>query len=98
MSVQQYFSEVEAVVSVLQSYVESYEGELSQGWMNQGDEDEFFTATWQAAELLARAHAYITAQINAEMAMAALNLPDVQTEAPKTPKKGRLYGPNGMPL
>ena len=91
MSVQSYFSEVEAVVSVLQSYVERYTPNGSEP-APRPDEEEY-TAIWQAAELLARAHAYISAQINAEMAMAALNLPDVQ-QAPKP----TLYGPDGGAL
>ena len=91
MSVNQYFNEVEAVVSVLQGYVERYSPNGSEP-PPRPDEEEF-TAMWQAAELLARAHAYISAQINAEMAAAALNLPDVQ-QAPKP----TLYGPDGGAL
>lgn len=91
MSVQQYFSELEAVVSVLQAYVERYTPNGSEP-PPRPDEEEY-TAIWQAAELLARAHAYITAQINAEMSVAALNLPDVQ-QAPKP----TLYGPDGGAL
>lgn len=91
MSVQAFFSEVEAVVSVLQSYVERYTPNGSEP-APRPDEEEF-TSMWQAAELLARAHAYISAQVNAEMAMAALNLPDVQ-QAPKP----TLYGPDGATI
>jgi hypothetical protein len=91
MSVQQYFSEVEAVVSILDGYTKRHGANGSEP-APRPDEEEF-TAIWQAAELLARAHAYITAQINAEMAMAALNLPDVQQ-----PPKPTLYGPDGGAL
>lgn len=105
MSIQQFFNEVEAVVQVLSEYVESVnpphnndDDSFELSLREDGPTIEQFTAIWQAAELLSRAYSYIMPQVQAEMAKAALVLPDVQQEAPKTPKKGRLYGPNGMPL
>lgn len=100
MSAQQWFNEVEAVVGELQDYVQrfTYEGE---GFVHGAEEHdvldvETFTAVWQAAELLSRAHAVLLPMMQLEaMKRLALDIPDPEH---KTPKKAHLYGPNGKPL
>lgn len=103
MSAQQWFNEVEAVVGVLQEWVGAKGDRLGTCCVEVGrcacDEDEFFTAVWQAAELLARAHAVLMPMYQLEaMKRLALDIPDPQREAPKAKKKAHLYGPDGKPL
>lgn len=97
MSAQQFFSEVEAVVGILSEYVnscsESKDDEFVYDKGGQEIETEVFAATWQAIELLARAHTVLLAMAQFEMSKQALNVPDVQrTKVP------RLYDGKGEPL
>lgn len=88
MSVQQFFNEVEAVASILDGYVKRYTPNGSEP-PPRPDEEEF-TAIWQAVELLSRSYTVLLADVQAEMAKAALVLPDPQPAAKPT-----LYGPDG---
>lgn len=91
MSAQQWFNEVEAVVEELQSFMALVD--------DSEPDDPFVTAVWQAAELLARAHAVLMPMYQLEaMKRLALDIPDPQREAPKAKKKAHLYGPDGKPL
>jgi hypothetical protein len=79
-SVQQFFNEAQAVAEVLSEWVAGtpeteFIGAESDSYVAQ--QEEFFTAVWQAVELLSRAMTYIGAQMQAEAARAALYLPDV---------------------
>lgn len=107
MSVQQFFNEVEAVAAVLQEYVSQFNRADNLWVYGDADEDvletEEFTAIWQAAELLSRAHAVLLPMVQFEtMKRMALNIPDpapkVEKQAPKQPKKAHLFGPDGKPL
>lgn len=89
MSVQQYFSEVDAVCRVLGEYVQRFSANGSEP-PPRPDAEEEFTAIWQAVELLSRAHAVLLPMVQFELSKQALNLPDVQA-----PAKPTLYGPDG---
>lgn len=95
MSYQSFFEQTEAVAKVLDEWVKGtpateFLGADSDSWV--ADKEEFFTAVWQAVELLSRAYTALLPIVQAEAAKVALVLPDVQV------RKGTLYGPDGAEL
>lgn len=68
MSARQFFSEVEAVCTVLDEWVQQQDAE--------DGGDEVFTAIWQAVELLSRAYSVLLPQVQAEAAKGHLLIPD----------------------
>lgn len=83
MSIHAYFQELEAVVQVLEEYVQEFEPEdLDGGDLHSSPPitDEQFAAIWQAAELLARAYQVLIPLVQLDLAKQALVLPDVQVK------------------
>lgn len=90
MSYQAYFSEVEAVIDVLNDYIKGFEDADDADWFSP-DSDEF-TALWQAVELLGRAYHVLMPLVAFDMNKAALLLPDIEE------RKSTLLGPDGNPV
>lgn len=92
MSYQQYFSEVEAVVRILDEWIKTAEPDSFPVPLYDSEE---FTALWQAVELLSRAYQVLMPLVAFDMNKVALLLPDVNDNQPRVPK---LYGADGEPL
>jgi hypothetical protein len=100
-SIEQFFNETQAVATILSDWVKGvpeteFHGAESDSWV--AEQEEFFTAVWQAVELLSRAATYIHAQMQAELSRGALLLPDPEPEQKKQPKAARLYDGQGRPI
>ena len=75
MSVQQFFSEVEAVAQILDGYATRQNAK--QDYFKRPTEEEF-TAIWQAVELLSRAHGVLLPLMQFEQSKQYLVLNDPQ--------------------